>query len=114
MLTAETLKKLEERQAALADIFIAETDPAKWPDGETRDARGDRFWHKKNAGATATLIVRIQSILDVALKRHLADPTKPVPGDEEEEAEPAGAMAAAAMAEANEIIGRHKGRFRKS
>lgn len=112
MLTADTLKKLEERQTELATVFIEETDTAKWPDDKTRDARGDRYWHKRNAGATATLIVKIQSILDVALKKPpMGDPKEPVPGGGEEEEETAGAMAASAMAEAQDIIKRHTGRF---
>jgi hypothetical protein len=64
MLNADTLKKLEQRQQELADIFIDETDATKWPTPRT-GRRGDRFWFKRNAGATATLIVKIQSMLDM-------------------------------------------------
>lgn len=114
MLSVETLKKLEQRQVELAEIFIAETDASKWPGDDTQKNRGDRYWHKRNAGATAGLIVKIQSILDVALKKApIADPTEPVPGGAEEEEEAPEAMAAAATAEAQRIIDRHQGRFRK-
>jgi hypothetical protein len=83
MLDADTLKKLEQRQQELADIFIDETDATKWPGTEDRTQRGDRYWFKRNAGATATLIVKIQSMLDMTLKQPpMGDPKEPVPGDE--------------------------------
>lgn len=114
MLDADTLRKLEQRQAELATVFIEETDSSQWPGNETQQMRGDRYWHKRNAGATATLIVKIQSILDVALKKPpMGDPKEPPPGEAEEETETAGAMAASAMAEAQDIIKRHTGRFAK-
>jgi hypothetical protein len=114
MLDADTLKKLEQRQTELATVFIDETDSSKWPDTATRDGRGDRYWQKKNAGATATLIVKIQTILDYALSKPVpTDPSEPTPGDAEEEKAEAGSLAAAAMRDAQEIIDRHRGRFRK-
>jgi hypothetical protein len=114
MLKAETLKRLEERQQELADIFIDETDLTKWPDMSDRVTRGDRFWFKRNAGATATLIVKIQSILDVALKQPaVTDPTDAPPGDDPEE-DDAEALAAAAMTEAKRIVDKARGgRFGK-
>ena len=112
MLSADTLKKLEHCQAELAEMFIAETQTAKWPPNE-RETRGDLYWLKKNAGATATLIVKIQTILDVALKRQSVVPEEPVPGEAEEETEPHASMATSAMSEAQRIIDRHTGRFRK-
>lgn len=113
MLDAETLKRLETRQAQLAEILVAETDSKTWPDANTRDGRGDRYWHKKNAGATATLMVKIQSILDQALKKPVVgDPKEPPPGADPEEANPQ-ELAAAAVREAQEIVDRHRGRFSK-
>lgn len=114
MLDADTLKKLEQRQQELADIFIDETDATKWPGTEDRTQRGDRFWFKRNAGATATLIVKIQSMLDMALKQPpMGDPKQPVPGDEPAE-DNAEALAASAMEEAARIIAKSRGgRFGK-
>lgn len=117
MLDAETLKKLEQRQTELATVFVEETDVTKWPTPDTRDGRGDRYWIKRNAGSTATLIVKIQSILDAALRQPpIADPKDPVPGDEPEEAEEnAEQLAASAIAEAGKIIERARGgRFDKN
>jgi hypothetical protein len=116
MLDADKLKKLEQRQVELADVFIEETDVKKWPTPDTRDGRGDRYWIKRNAGSTATLIVKIQSILDAALRQPpISDPKDPTPGDPpEEEEENAEALAASAIAEAEKIIDRAKGtRFEK-
>jgi hypothetical protein len=116
MLDADKLKKLEQRQVELADVFIEETDTTKWPTPDTRDGRGDRYWIKRNAGSTATLIVKIQSILDAALRQPpISDPKDPVPGDEPEEAEEnTEQLAATAIAEAGRIIERARGtRFEK-
>lgn len=117
MLSAETLKKLEERQVQLAELFIKETDIAAWPpNNETVARRADAYWYKRNAGATATLIVKIQTMLDVALKKPpITNPEDPVPGDPPEE-EPANAeaLAASAIDEAQKIIDKARdGRFGK-
>jgi hypothetical protein len=81
-------------------VFAEETNVQEVAGHEdTRDSRGDRYWMKKNAAATATLIVKLQTILDYALRKPtMADPKDPVPGEKEEETEPAASMAASAMA----------------
>lgn len=108
MLSAESLKKLEQRQTELADVFIEEADTSKWPTPDTRDGRGDRYWMKRNAGATATLIVKIQTILDAALRKPpITNPEEPTPGDEPEE-ENHDQLAAAAITEATRIIDKAK------
>lgn len=60
---ADQLEKLRSLQESLADIFIEEADPRKWPDMQTRDSRGDRYWHKKNANASLVLVGRIENLL---------------------------------------------------
>lgn len=60
--------KLKTLQAKLADVLIAEADPDTWsghgktPAELTRDERGDRYWCKRNAAATLSVIVRIFSV----------------------------------------------------
>jgi hypothetical protein len=54
------LVALEEQ---LVDLFSAECKPGEWPDMKTVQSRGDRYWHKKNALATLTLVGRIQTVL---------------------------------------------------
>lgn len=60
---ADQLEKLRALQERLADVFIEEADPEKWPDMSTRDARGDRYWMKKNANASLVLVGRIENLL---------------------------------------------------
>jgi len=55
-----TLVSLEEQ---LVDVFSAECKPGEWPDMKTAQSRGDRYWHKKNALSTLTLVNRIQTVL---------------------------------------------------
>lgn len=61
----ERLKALSE---GLADVVISEADPAMWPGAGkdaadlTKDERGNRYWSKKNAAATMTLLVKVMSI----------------------------------------------------
>jgi hypothetical protein len=75
----------------LADVFISEADPTKWPgatipvDMQDKTIRGDRYWMKKNAVATMALMQRISSFVDVIQRRQLPiDPELP-PGEEGEE-----------------------------
>jgi len=56
----ERLVRLEEQ---LVDVFGEECQPATWPDTSTAQNRGDRYWFKKNALATLTLVGRIQTVL---------------------------------------------------
>lgn len=55
-----TLIALEEQ---LVEVFTEECTPKKWPGMEKAADRGDRYWHKKNALATLTLVGRIQTVL---------------------------------------------------
>lgn len=59
----EQITRLSEIEEALTDIFIAESQVKKWPGMKTAAERGDRYWHKKNALATLTLVGRIQTVL---------------------------------------------------
>ena len=59
----EQLTKLRQIQERLADMFFEESDTEKWSDMQTRDSRGDRYWFKKNATATLTIIGRIENLL---------------------------------------------------
>lgn len=84
MLKAETIRKLEGRQQELADLFLAESDPATFPDLSTKQNRGDRYWLKRNAAQTVGLVHRIQSLLDRALTPAAPPPDTPTPGDQAE------------------------------
>lgn len=61
----EKLQALSER---MTDVFLGEAEPEKWPGhgldpGQmTQQTRGDRYWAKKNAVATLTLIGRVANL----------------------------------------------------
>lgn len=63
-------KQLEGLSESLTDVVLEECDTKFWPgDGKaldqmTQDERGDRFWCKKNAAATLTLLTKVHSVLD--------------------------------------------------
>lgn len=68
----EKLQTLSER---LTDVFLDEAEPEKWP-GHNIDpgamdqqTRGDRYWCKKNAVATLTLIGRVEGLTDMIRKQ---------------------------------------------
>lgn len=61
-------EKLQELQEQLVDVFLSEADPSLWPGkglkpGEMdQQTRGDRYWSKKNAVATAALAQRVSNL----------------------------------------------------
>jgi len=63
-------KQLEGLSESLTDVVLEECDTKTWPgDGKpldemTQEERGDRFWCKKNAAATLTLLTKVHSVLD--------------------------------------------------
>jgi hypothetical protein len=110
---ADQYDKLKLRSEELADVVIAEVDPSKWPgDGQelgtlSREDRGDRYWCKKNAAATLTLLTKIQSIVDI-VERRKSDPRTPEPEDDGD----LDREIAAAESEAADIIERLQSRKR--
>lgn len=64
----DQFSKLEQLQEKLCDTVMVEADPLNWPGGEklpmdmTKDERGDRYWCKKNAAATFTLLNKTLSL----------------------------------------------------
>lgn len=62
------LQALSER---LGEVVIEEVDPHKWPGNDkplgelTQQERGDRYWCKKNAAATMTLLLKVVNIAGV-------------------------------------------------
>ena len=61
--------KLQALSEKLVDVFLEEADPAEWPGAGFKIAamdsqtRGDRYWTKKNAAATAILVTRVESMI---------------------------------------------------
>lgn len=62
------LQALTER---LGEVVISEIDPHNWPGADklpgdlTQQERGDRYWCKKNAAATMTLLLKTVNIAGI-------------------------------------------------
>lgn len=60
--------RLQELTEKLTDVFLEEADPDKWPGAGIAPAsmdqqtRGDRYWCKKVAAGTITLIMKTASL----------------------------------------------------
>lgn len=84
------VERLEELADTLTAQLFEEADPKKWTGGSkdllemTKQERGDRYWDKKNAAMTLTLVVKMHSLIDLN-KRTKGG--KLVKDGEEEEAE---------------------------
>ncbi|EAM6080673.1 hypothetical protein CDJ04_07135 [Salmonella enterica] len=53
----------------LTNVVIEEADPDNWSGSKkpvkelTKDERGDRYWDKKNAAASLTLLIKVCSLI---------------------------------------------------
>lgn len=65
----DQLERMQRLAETLADVFLDEAEPENWPgDGilpKNMDSatRGDRYWCKKNAVATVSLIQRVHTLV---------------------------------------------------
>ena len=64
-------EKLQTLSEKLTDVFLSEADPDNWPGSGwnpaqlTKEQRGDRYWSKKNAVATLSIISKIAQLTTV-------------------------------------------------
>ena len=64
-------EQLQQLNVKLTDVFLKEADPDQWPGHSTpplemtKEQRGDRYWHKKNAVATIAIIMRVGNLVDI-------------------------------------------------
>lgn len=64
----DQLQRLADLSEKLADVALEECDPEEWSGAGravrdlTQQERGDRFWCKKNAAATLSLLQRVEQI----------------------------------------------------
>lgn len=99
----------------LTDVVLEEAEPDNWPGAgkeitkHTKQERGDRYWHKKNAAASLTLLVKVHSLIGMHTR---GGTPKPGGEDPDEEAFLLGQQVAAAERKAMEVIERmqHKGK----
>lgn len=68
---ADQYEKLQALSERLTDVFLNEAEPEKWPGNALapgamdQQTRGDRYWCKKNAVATLTLIGKVVAITNL-------------------------------------------------
>jgi hypothetical protein len=80
----DQLIRIAELSEKLAEVVLEEADPETWPGAGvplaemSNEQRGNRYWAKKNAAATFTLLDRTASLL-----QHISDPSKPQDNDED-------------------------------
>lgn len=83
----DQISRLKELSQEIAEAFIEEADPRMWSgagipladmDGETR---GNRYWDKKNAIQTGTLLARV---MDLAAHDSRVGPSRSMPEDDAE------------------------------
>ncbi|MCC6196798.1 MAG: hypothetical protein IT518_20280 [Burkholderiales bacterium] len=74
--------RLQALQERLTDTVLQEADPDRWP-GEgkelaalTREERGDRYWCKRNAAATLSIIMKVHTLLGATHARGVARPNE--------------------------------------
>lgn len=64
-------EKLQALSEKLTDVFLSEADPENWPGSGwnpaqlTKEQRGDRYWSKKNAVATLSIITKVAQLTTV-------------------------------------------------
>src|SRR5687768_16669177 len=68
-------EKLQALTEKLTDVFLTEAAPDKWPGSATdptswdQQTRGDRYWMKKNAAATLTVLMKTTNLIGVIQQR---------------------------------------------
>lgn len=85
--------KLQALTEKLTDALLGEMDPEQWPgagmlpSAMDQQTRGDRYWCKKNAAATLTLIMKNTNLVDVIRRQTAAGAGSGtgVEGDSEDE-----------------------------
>lgn len=117
----EQFDLLQQRAEQLTDIFLKEADPATWPgagiDDISMDAktRGDRYWTKKNAFATMSLVQRIVGVIDTVRRKTAGgagdDDPDAVKEHEDEDLEK---EAASAEREASKLLKQFNGKAKKT
>jgi hypothetical protein len=112
--------KLQALEEKLTDVFLGEADPDTWPgqglDLATVDAktRGDRYWSKKNAVATLSLIQRVGSLVHTIQVGSAVPPPAGVDPQTGEDEKQLDGEIASAEKEANRLLDELQKRSRKT
>lgn len=66
---ADQYQRLQDIEERLMDVFLTEADPTQWPGhgmalgAMDKGTRGDRYWSKRNAAATLSIIQRASGLV---------------------------------------------------
>lgn len=99
--------RLQALSEKLAEAFIGEADPDTWsgagklPKDMDKGERGDRYWCKRNASATAALLLRVGSLTSMVVRGNAGDLT---PADEKTGEDPVEAAVLEAEALGNQLL----------
>lgn len=83
----DQVARLDDLSERIGEVFIDEADPDNWNGAGVplrdldADARGNRYWDKKNAIQTGTLLARV---LDLKDRATLSGKGPPLPDDDAE------------------------------
>ncbi|NMX27111.1 hypothetical protein HBO14_11295 [Pseudomonas sp. WS 5406] len=67
----DQITRLQALSERLGEVVITEVDPQNWPAADklpadlTQEERGNRYWCKKNAAATMTLLLKVVNIAGI-------------------------------------------------
>jgi hypothetical protein len=67
----DQITRLQALSERLGEVVITEVDPNNWPAADklpaalTQEERGNRYWCKKNAAATMTLLLKVVNIAGI-------------------------------------------------
>ncbi|MBJ2303526.1 MULTISPECIES: hypothetical protein [unclassified Pseudomonas] len=67
----DQITRLQALSERLGEVVITEVDPSNWPAADklpaelTQEERGNRYWCKKNAAATMTLLLKVVNIAGI-------------------------------------------------
>lgn len=113
-------EKLQALTEKLTDAFLAEADPDVWPGhgvaiaAMDQQTRGDRYWCKKNAAATLSVIVRTNHLVGIIQLRSAGGTAGGVPDAPQAEEETGlDADIKAAEKEANKLLAQLQGGMKK-
>jgi len=105
----DQFEKLQELTEKLTDAFIGEADPDKWPGhgvelaSMDQQTRGDRYWSKKNAAATLSVIMRTTTLIGV-IQRNSVEGTGAGVSEQDQEEDGLDAEVRSAEKEATRLL----------
>lgn len=107
----DQFEKLQALTEKLTDVFLTEAEPSTWPGASVastswdQQTRGDRYWMKRNAAATLTVIMKTVHLAGVIQQRSVGGGNDPAAvSDEKPEEDSLDAEIKAAEKEASKLM----------